>query len=169
MTEYDQEVPIDVTWTFTLKEKTIPDYRCTYSIIEWLRKNLEELTDDNADKVFSKVNYGYNEQTLKGFGRKPVADVYISNVEYSSDLNSNTPVNVNSIIICYLKGNMNDTYEKACELTDFLIQEFEENPSFRECPNIVRDTYVSNVELQIIPQGKTYGVICAFELKHDLY
>ena len=64
---------------------------------------------------------------------------------------------------------MNRTYEKACELTDFLIQEFEENGDFRELSNIVRNTNVANVELQIIPNGKAYGVLCAFELEHNLY
>ena len=64
---------------------------------------------------------------------------------------------------------MNKTYEKACELTDFLIQEFEETLSFRELADVVRNTNVANVEIQIIPQGKTYGVLCAFELEHDLY
>ena len=64
---------------------------------------------------------------------------------------------------------MNNAYLKACELTDYLVQEFEENNNFRELTDIVRYTSVENVELQIIPAGKSYGVVCAFELQHKLY
>ena len=166
---YDQEVETDICYTFTLSERTLPDYKCSKQIIEWIKGNLEALTDDKNNLIFSKVNYGYNEDTIKGFGKKPVCDVYINNINYTSDLNRNVPDTVTTFIICYLKGNMNNTYVKACELTDFLIQEFEETPSFRELSNIVRDTFVSNVELQIVPTSKTYGVLCAFELEHKLY
>jgi hypothetical protein len=70
---------------------------------------------------------------------------------------------------------MNNAYLKACELTDYLIQEFNDNEDFRRLTltdngtlNIVRDTYIRNVELQVIPGSKTYGVLCAFELEHEL-
>ena len=77
--------------------------------------------------------------------------------------------NVNSVIICYLKGNANNAYLKMCELTDFLIQQFEENEDFRELQSIVRYTYVRNVRIQVNPNSKVYGVLCAFELEHKLY
>ena len=160
------ETPI---YEFTISGQTHPDYQCCASIIEWIKSNLESMTDDYTHPLFGKVNYGYNENTLKGFGKKPVADVYIDNLEYTSDFDNNKPNTVNSFIICYLKGNMNNAYLKACELTDYLIQQFEENTSFRELTDIVRYTRVANVRLQIIPNGKTYGVLCAFELEHELY
>ena len=169
MTSYDEEIPMDVTYEFTIKEKTHPDYTCCTSIIEWIKSNLETLTDDNNHTLFGKVNYGYNTETIKGFGKKPVADVYIDTLNYGSDFDDNYPDTVNSFIICYLKGNMNNAYVTACELTDFLIQQFEENEEFRELDSIVRYTRVANVELQIIPSAKSYGVICAFELQHKLY
>ena len=56
-----------------------------------------------------------------------------------------------------------------CELTDFLIQQFEENEDFRELQSIVRYTYVRNVRIQVNPNSKVYGVLCAFELEHKLY
>ena len=160
------ETPV---YEFILKDKTSPDYRCTTAIIEWIKTNLESLTDDYNKPVFSKVNYGYNEDTIKSFGKKPVADVYINNLDYESDFENNYPQTVNSIIIVYLKGNMNTTYSKACELTDYLIQEFEENEDFRRLTDIVRYTSVEDVRLEIVPGSKTYGVLCAFELQHKLY
>ena len=169
MTDYDQEVDLDVTYEFTISGKTSPDYQCCVSIISWIKSNLEELKDDYNHSLFSKVNYGYNTETIKGFGKKPVADVYVDTINYGSDFDDNYPDTVNSFIICYLKGNMNNAYVKACELTDFLIQQFEENEEFRELDSIVRYTRVANVELQIIPSAKSYGVICAFELQHKLY
>ena len=95
---YDQEVPVDITYTFCVKQQTLPDYGCCTSIIQWLKNNLESLKDDYNTPLFSKVNYGYNEETLKGFGKKPVADVYINNIEYSSDLYNNTPATVTSLL-----------------------------------------------------------------------
>lgn len=163
---------LDITYTFTIQEKTsVPNQYCSH-IINWLKENLTNLTDDKNNNLFSKVNTGYNEDTLKGFGKKPVCDVYIDKINYSNELDSNHPSTINTFIICYLKGNMNHTYEKACELTDYIIQEFNTNINFRELKvdsyNIVADTYVRNVEFQIIPSGKTYGVLCAFELEHEL-
>jgi hypothetical protein len=97
-------------------------------------------------------------------------------MSYDSDLTSNTPGSVTSFIICYLKGNMNNAYLKATELCDYLVQEFNDNEEFRVLQilnddgvlNIVRDTFIRDVEFQVIPSGKTYGVICAFELEHEL-
>lgn len=165
-TEQVIETPI---YEFTLTGTTHPDYQCCTSIISWIKQNLEGLKDDYNKSIFSKVNYGYNTETIKGFGGKPVADVYIDRLSYDSDFDNNKPHTVNSFIIAYLKGNMNNAYQKACELTDYLVQEFEQNDDFRELTDIVRYTSVENVELQIIPSSKSYGVICAFELQHKLY
>ena len=160
---------LNIEYEFKLADKTSPDYKCCVPIIQWIKSNLEELTDIDDKTVFGKVNYGYNSETLKGFGKKPVADVYIDNLDYTTDFTDNKPEHVNSFIICSLKGNMNTTYLKACELTDFLIQEFEESESFRELTGIVKNTSVSDVRIEIIPMGKVYGVLCAFELQHELY
>jgi hypothetical protein len=173
-------VEVDAEYTFNLEDETNSNYKVSKRIVEWLKTNMEGLTDSNKNLIFSKVNYGYNENTIKGFGKKPVCDVYIHNYNYTTDFTHNIPVSVNSFIICYLKGNMNNAYLKACELTDYLIQEFNDNESFRRLTltnvidqetvitNIVRDTFIRNVELQVIPGSKTYGVLCAFELEHEL-
>lgn len=167
----------DIEYEFDLDPITTVDYRISKKILEWLKENMESITDSNDNKLFSKVNYGYNQDTIKGFGKKPVCDVYINTISYDSDLHQNIPSSVTSFIICYLKGNMNNAYLKSTEVTDYLIQEFNDNPIFRELQlqendetiNIVRDTFIRNVELQNVPSGKTYGVICAFELEHELY
>lgn len=170
------DLEVDAEYTFNLEDVTGSDYKVSKHIVEWLKHNMEEITDDDNHKLFSKVNYGYNENTIKGFGKKPVCDVYINNISYDSDFTHNIPDNVSSFIICYLKGNMNNAYLKACELTDYLVQEFNDNEDFRRLTltsngdtlNIVRDTFIRNVELQVIPGSKTYGVLCAFELEHEL-
>lgn len=171
---------VDIEYEFDLEPITDTDYQCSKHIIEWLKGNMENIEDSAGHKLFSKVNLGYNESTIKGFGKKPVCDVYINNITYGSDLSHNIPDNVTSYIICYLKGNMNNIYLKACELTDYLIQEFNDNDEFRRLTltrvvdketiitNIVRDTFIRDVRLRIIPQGKAYGVLCAFELEHEL-
>ena len=174
------DVNIEAEYEFALTPITNDNYKVNKHIAEWLHTNMENITDANKNKLFSKVNYGYNEDTIKGFGKKPVCDVYINNLQYDSDLTHNIPDKVTSFIICYLKGNMNNAYLKACELTDYLVQEFNDNESFRRLTltstvnnetvirNIVSDTFIRDVQLQIIPSGKTYGVLCAFELEHTL-
>ena len=168
---------VDIEYEFDLDPIITDDYRISKKILEWLKHNMETIKDSKDNKLFSKVNYGYTEDTIKGFGKKPVCDVYINSISYDSDLHQNIPTSVTSFIICYLKGNMNNAYLKATELTDYLIQEFNDNEQFRELQikendnttNIVRETFIRDVELQNIPSGKTYGVICAFELEHELY
>lgn len=160
---------LNTNYEFNLTEKTLHNYKCSKNIIQWLKNNLESLTDDNNRKIFSKVNHGYNAETLKSFGKKPVCDVYINSISYDSDLIENNPNKVTSFIISYLKGNMNNSYLKGCELTDYIIQEFSMDNAFRELEGVVKYTTIQNVEIQIVPSGKTYGVLCAFELEHELY
>ena len=175
------EVELDAVYTFCVEEATRDNSQLPKLIIEWLQSNLSNIKDANEETIFSKVNLGYNENTLKGFGKKPVCDVYLTNINYESDFDSNRPSTINSAVICYLKGNMNTAYLKACELTDYLIQEFEENNNWRQYlidytdPNgntykrkIVSQTLVKRTELRVIPGQKTYGVLCAFELEHTI-
>lgn len=145
-------------------------------ILEWLKTNMENITDNDGNILFNKVNYGYNESTLKGFGNKPVCDVYLTKTNYSYDINNDYPSSVTSNIIVYLKGNMNNAYIKAAEINDYLIQEFTTNNCFRllnrydENDNfiesIVNETKIVDSELRIIPSGKSYGVLVALELDH---
>ena len=170
---------VDIEYEFDVEPLTDEDYKCSKTIVEWLKQNTESLRDIHDNPLFSKVNYGYNSETLKTFG-KPVCDVYINNIDYDSDLQNNVPESVTSFIICSLKGNMNTAYIKACELNDYLTQVFNTNQNFRVLSltdtiddqlvvrNIVRDTFIRDNEIQITPSGKSYGVIVAFELEHEL-
>lgn len=169
ITEDNTIVDIDETYTFDVTEKTIPDYRMAARILAWITENLENLVDDHDRPIFGKVNTGFNESTLKSFGKKPVADVYINNVEYTSYFEVNRPSYANTIIIFYLKGANNPTYMKASELHDFIMQEFIENEEFRCLESVVRNTTITNSEIQNQPIQKKWGVIVAFELKHNLY
>lgn len=173
---YETIIETDEEYCFDVTGLTGNNYKFSKKIVEWLQSNLTNLKDVNEQTIFSKVNYGYNENTIKGFGKKPVADVYLTNTTYDSDFQHNKPTSINSVIICYLKGNMNNTYLKACELQDYLLQEFEENKAWRELSTtiddtyyrIVNDTFIRRTELRLIPGQKTYGVLCAFELEHQL-
>ena len=158
---------LDEEYCFCLSEETSIDYTVCSDTMEWLKTNMESIKDTNNVTLFSKVNYGYNENTLKTFGKKPVCDVYIGNIKLSTDMTINQPSSINTFIICYLKGNMNNTYAKACELTDYLIQEFMTNDDFRTS-DLIYDTIIEDIRFNIIPQGKTYGVLCAFELQHKI-
>lgn len=163
------EVDMDETYTFTITERTCQDYTMSSAISAWLKDNLESLVDDYNHPIFGKVNNGFNEEVLKTFGKKPVCDVYINRVQYDGNFDYHIPQTVNTIVLFYLKGANNHSYTKACELHDYIMQEFIENESFRRLPNVVKDTYIINSELRIQPLKKKWGVIGAFELSHTLY
>ena len=159
----------DVTYYFTVTEKTSPEYTITQQILEWIKGNLETLTDNDNRTLFGKVNYGYNEKTLKTFGAKPVADIYINNIKYGADFDYHNPREVHSIIICYLKGTNNNSYFKACELHDYIMQEFLSNKDYSFLDEIVKESFITNSEVLNNPGSKKWGVMCAFEITHILY
>lgn len=169
MTNENIDVDPDVTYQFQVSDITMENYQMTHLIIAWLKENLAGLKDKNNNLVFGKVNTGYNENTLKTFGKKPVCDVYLNNVEYRNDFTYNIPEKVNTIVIFTMKGNNNATYEKACELHDYLMQEFISNDKFKYLSDCVSDTVVTNSRIQMQPMRKVWGIIGAFELTHDLY
>ena len=156
-------------YEFHFTERTIPDYSISVAISEWLVTNLSSITDDDDNVVFSKVNTGFNENTLKTFGKKPVCDVYINSIEYDTDFDHSAPKTVNTIILFYLKGANNHTYSQVCAIHDYIMQEFIENESFRRLEDVVLDTHITNSELMSQPINKKWGVMGAFELSHQLY
>ena len=68
-----------------------------------------------------------------------------------------------------MKGANNHIYKKACELHDYLLQEFVTNESYRRLTDNVRDTFINNSEVRNQALSGKYGVIGAFELSHELY
>ena len=168
MTE-DVIINTDVRYRLEISEKTSPDYKMSATISTWLQKNLKNLCDDHNNKIFGKVNLGFDENNLKGFGKKPICDVYINSFEYSSDFDFRKPETAHSIIIFYMKGANDDSYLQCCQLHDYIMQEFIENESFKRLKNIVRDTYITNSELMNQPINKKWGVMGALELAHELY
>ena len=160
------ETPI---YTFTISEQLQPDYTMSTQILEWIQSNLESLTDDYGHNIFGKVNYGFNENTLKTFGNRPVCDVYVESVEYSGDFDSHIPIKVHTIVIFYMKGANNQTYLKATELHDLIMQEFITNTSFKLLDDVVQGTIIKDSGLRNQSIRGGYGVLGTFELSHDLY
>lgn len=162
----DITLPVNETYRFTLTGKTSKNYGLAYKISQWLVTNLSGLLDDDNNVIFSKVNTGFNENSLKTFSGKPTCDVYINNIEYSTDFDESRPATVNTIVLFYFKGANNHAYMKACELHDYIMQEFITNPDFQELEGIVQNTYIKNSELMTQPINKKWGVMGAFELSH---
>ena len=171
MTNNDDDISVDVdlTYSFTVSGKTSPEFTMSTRISRWLTENLQSLTDDDDNLLFSKVNNGFNENTLKTFGAKPTCDVYINNIDYSTDFDITKPVTVHTIVLFYLKGANNTSYMKVCTLHDYIMQEFATNEQFKELEGIVRDTFIKNSEIMMQPINKKWGVMGAFELSHTLY
>lgn len=169
MTSYDKEVDTDITYTFQVTEQTSDITGVTTQVLEWLHDNLEDLRDDLNKQIFGKVNYGFNDDNIKTFGRKPVCDVYLNKVEYDGNFEDHMPIKVDTILIFYLKGANNHTYLKACELHDYLVSVLSNTESFKRLDNVVRDTYITNTEVRNQKIRGGYGVLGAFELTHTLY
>ena len=165
----DPIVDVDEEYTFNIKEKINPDYKIAYPILEWLQTELETLTDDDDHTIFSKVNCGFSESTLKSYGKKPVCDVYLDRVEYDGDFENHTPLNAYTFLLFHMKGANNANYLKACSLYDYLLQELLTNESLRTLNRIVKDTHIEDSKIRIQPLNKKWGIIGAFELKHELY
>ncbi len=159
----------DIEYIFELSDSITPDFKTASRISEWLHDNLSGLKDDNDKIIFNKVNYGFQEDNIKGFGKKPVCDVYINDVEYNSEFEYTTPKSVHSIILFYIKGANNNSYLKCCELHDYLIQEFLTNEEFRCLEGYVKDTEILNSELMNQSINTKWGVMGALELSHILY
>lgn len=160
------ETPI---YEFTITESLDPDYGMTTQIIQWIQTNMTGLKDDYNKTIFGKVNCGFNDNTLKTFGKKPVCDVYINNIVYDTDFDNHTPIEARSIVIFYFKGANNQTYLKATELHDLLLQKFLTDESFKRLTDVVRDTYIRNSTIQNRNIRGGYGVLGTFELTHILY
>ena len=159
---------MNVTYEFEIDEMVLPDYRVTNTMLTWLRNNLDNLKDNDKKKIFHRVNIGYNERSLKGFGNKPVCDVYLDNIDYRTDFDLNQPASVNTVIIVTLKGNANNTYGKALDLTDYIIQEFIENNDWRELDRVVKETHITDTQVQINPDNKVWSTMIIFQLNHVL-
>lgn len=158
----------NIIYDFEIDDVTLPDYKVTRSILEWLRENLSQLKDDNLQTIFNKVNLGYNENSLKSLGKKPVCDIYLSSIEYKDYLDYQVPNKYETVIVVSLKGNANNTYAKGLELHDYMLQEFIENQSWRELTDIVKETRILNSEVQINGGNKVWGTLILFELEHIL-
>jgi len=158
----------DYNYEFTISEKLKRDYKFASAIAEWIKNNLEELTDDKNKKLFNKVNYGYSDESLKTFGKRPVVDVHLGHIEYDDTLSNRTPTKAHTVLVFYFKGANDYAYLKCGELHDYLIQEFINNPSFRELNDVVDDTYILDSELMSHPSNKKWGVMGALELVHIL-
>lgn len=159
----------DIEYIFELSDSITPDFKTASRISKWLHDNLSGLKDDNDKIIFNKVNYGFQEDNIKGFGKKPVCDVHVNDFEYNSEFEYTTPKSVRSIILFYIKGANNNSYLKCCELHDYLIQEFLTNEEFRCLEGYVKDTEILNSELMNQSINTKWGVMGALELSHILY
>lgn len=158
---------VDEIYEFDLAPLITGDYRILAELATWLKDNMESITDSKGNTLFGKVNYGYDEQIIKSFAKKPICNIYVGDVDFTTEFQNNFPDSVTSYIVVYLKGKINKTYELACDIGDYLIQEFMSNPEFRSS-RIVNTTSVNDFRLKLIPNAHDYGVICALELQHKL-
>lgn len=159
---------VDEEYTFSVSERLKREYKFSSSLSQWIKGNLESIKDDNNKPLFNKVNFGYRDETLKTFGNRPVCDVHIGRFEYKDDLLDSIPEKVHTVLVFYFKGANDTAYLRCGEIHDYLIQEFINNPEFRELDDVVDDTFIVDSELMNQPFNKKWGVMGALELIHIL-
>lgn len=162
-------VEMEETYSYSLAESILPDYKCCHEITLWLQSNLESMVDDNGNTIFSKVNLGYSEDKLKSFTNKATCDVHLNTVNFIDEFESSKTDKINSIIVFKLKGNNNRVAETATILLDYLIQEFITNTEFRELDGIVSDTRITNAGIRQQPNSSNWYVLGVIELSHHLF
>lgn len=163
------EIEINESYNYCFTDTITPDYKVCHAIIKWLQSNLETLTDDNKETIFSKVNLGYSEDKLKSFTKKATCDVHINTETFENDFESSKPDKVESIIVFKLKGNNNRVAETATMILDYLVQEFITNPDFKELPEIVSDTRITNAGIRQQPGTGNWYCLGVIELSHHLF
>ena len=163
------EIEINTAYHYCLKDSIKPDYRVCHAIIKWLQNNLENLTDDNKETIFNKVNLGYSEDKLKSFTKKATCDVHINRVIFDDDFESSKTSKIGYIILFKLKGNNNRVAETATQLLDYLIQEFITNNDFKELPGIVSDTRITNAGIRQQSGTGNWYCLGVIELSHHLF
>ena len=159
---------VDEEYTFSVSERLKREYKFSSSLSRWIQSNLESIKDDNNKPLFNKVNFGYSDETLKTFGKRPVCDVQIGRVEYKDDLPDSIPEKVHTVLVFYFKGANDAAYLRCGDIHDYLIQEFINNPEFRMLEDVVDDTFIVDSELMNQPFNKKWGVMGAIELIHIL-
>lgn len=162
-------VEMEETYSYSLAESILPDYKCCHEITLWLQSNLESMVDDNGNTIFSKVNLGYSEDKLKSFTNKATCDVHLNTVNFIDEFESSKTDKINSIIVFKLKGNNNRVAETATILLDYLIQEFITNTEFRELDGIVSDTRITDAGIREQPNSSNWYVLGVIELSHHLF
>lgn len=162
-------VEMEETYSYSLAESILPDYKCCHEITLWLQSNLESMVDDNGNTIFSKVNLGYGEDKLKSFTNKATCDVHLNTVNFINEFESSKTDKINSIIVFKLKGNNNRVAETATILLDYLIQEFITNTEFRELDGIVSDTRITDAGIREQPNSSNWYVLGVIELSHHLF
>ena len=166
---YDIEVDTDWKYYFNVSSIETEGSSPAYNVSTWLQSNIAGLTDDDDNIIFSKVNTGFNSESLKTFGKKPTCDVYINRVNYDGTFENHLPSTVDTIVIFYMKGANNVAYMKAAQLHDYLVKEFINNRDWRFLQDVVRDTIITNSSLMTQPINKKWGVMGTLELSHQLY
>ena len=68
-----------------------------------------------------------------------------------------------------MKGANDTAYIKTCQLHDYIMQQLIENEEWQELEGIVRETVITDSQVMNQPINKKWGVMGAFELKHNLY
>ena len=165
--DYDDTLDLDVTYSFELDKKLEYDYTLTKHTLDWLTSGLSVLTDDNHKTLFNVVNSGYTEDKLRTFGNKPVVEVCIDEVTFREHFNEMQPRTVESEVYVKLKGTNNETYEKACVINDYLLQEFCSNESL-QCSDKIRNTSIVANKIKNVTIKNGYGAVVGFKLSHKL-
>ena len=162
MVEYET----DDTFEFKFNDVISPEYGFAVQIIDALNEYLTSLTDDHGNKLFNKVNNGFNENQLKNWGNRPICDIYINSFEYDDDFDISKPSKAHVILLCYTKGANNNTYHQISMVHDYLVQCIGTDNKVRYLNGIANGCNLEQTQLMVQPIRKAWAMMASFEITY---
>ena len=136
---------------------------------EQLESLLTELTDTNGDIVFKNVLLGFPETDFRGF-TFPLAVCYVKGADYDDTFGiRNLPKYIHSVIGVVVTGDTRSRYEQIARIMDLINQQFHDNDDWIKLNGTVRQTFIEDSALTIMPTGNDLASVAIFTLRHHVF
>lgn len=139
-----------------------------------LESLLQELTyptghQEEGSLVFKSVLLGFPETDFRGF-EFPLAVCYVKGGDYDDTFGlRNIPKWIHSVIGVVVTGDTRSRYEKITEIMDLIQTQFHDDYDWIKLNGTVRQTFIEDSALTIMPTGNDLASVAIFTLKHHVF
>lgn len=130
----------------------------------------ENATDETEPiPVFKNVLMGFPETDFRGF-EFPLAVCYVKGGDYDDTFGlRNIPKWIHSVIGVVVTGDTRSRYEKITEIMDLIQTQFHDDYNWIKLNGTVRQTFIEDSALTIMPTGNDLASVAIFTLKHHVF